>query len=216
MVMSIVYIYWTGGLDSTYRVLYILFILKCDVQPIYIYGNIDHVTQKRNQILEIKNLNQLFDAIQNLGNKDRGILYPIQYVSSPKLSEKTIELYRKGILRRPITQFTYCLEFAKQRNIVIENCTLQTDKLGKYIFQLVNVYKIGQLQFPLQHIGKCEILALSDKRGWLSLLQKTMSCWYHLSYTESCKKCNEYKYVHVYNNKKKSYLSEMMKQKRYI
>ena len=211
--MKTVTIYWTGGFDSTYRIMYLLFISKVDVQPIYIRDNIDHYSRKRNIQYELDTLEILYEYIQHKLINMENSLFSIIYTKKPILSNSVISLtneyYLKNYIRRPITQFAYCLEYAIQNGIVIENCTLLTDKLGEYIIDIINDPLVQHLHFPLQFLGKCEIWALSLKRGWLDILNRTMSCWYHVLPTEECIKCKQYKNIKELYSKKKLYLVEL-------
>ena len=209
--MTVVSIYWTGGLDSTYRILYLKCILGVDVQPIYIQGDIDHCVSKRNVMNELNSIQILFKKINKL---EGGRLLPVRYIHKPNLSIDTIllskRLYMLGMIRRPVTQFTYCIEYSNLNQCVIENCTLKTDKLGKYINTLRKYPLLYFLRFPLQYMGKCEILVLSEKRNWLDILKHTVSCWKHIQYDNTCYACRQYQYAYDYVSIKKHYLAELV------
>ena len=75
-----VYLFWTAGLDSTYRLLHLLFLENKRVQPLYLNFDIDHIQNKtRQRSIETNRLNLLWLHIyKKLGdNSDR--LLPIKY-----------------------------------------------------------------------------------------------------------------------------------------
>ena len=61
---DLIYLFWTGGYDSTFRLCELLIIEKKKVQPIYIYYNLDSIKTtdfwvRKNRSNEIKSMNKI-------------------------------------------------------------------------------------------------------------------------------------------------------------
>jgi hypothetical protein len=213
------YLFWTAGLDSTYRLLHLLFLENKRVQPLYLNFDIDHIQNKtRQRSIETNRLNLLWLHIYKKlgGNSDR--LLPIKYIKpfqlSPEIAEVSYHLYERDGIRRSKTQFSYCLEWAYRNKIYIENSTLATDKLANELDWLTQSYsKYVYLTFPLKHFGKCELLVLAShpSRNWQTILSKTVSCWYHDKPVNECVQCkNRLAYITM-SEKYRSVISELNK-----
>ena len=135
------YLCRTGGYDSTYRLLYILYILDEPVTPIYIFQNIDNLNshygdnvstliQSRND-RELQIINRLYSIIQSITPTPK--LLPVKVIKDIVLTTNSIDistfLFNSGYLRRPICQFTYLLELSNTLAQPLEVGYLGTDKL---------------------------------------------------------------------------------------
>ena len=189
------YLLWTGGLDSTYRLLYLLLIDKIEVTPIYFNFNIDGDYTRTSRLCEIRYINDLIDTITITYPYTTSILKPILYVNKINLPDNIIKLSEKLYYKYP------GIAYSKTLSDPLEISYVMGDKpqryLSKYISNNCIYYRehcefndyFRNIRFPIIHLGKCEILILSDKRGWNTILDNTISCWFPINH-KKCDKCS--------------------------
>jgi 7-cyano-7-deazaguanine synthase in queuosine biosynthesis len=194
----VVYLAFTGGVDSTYVLLHLLIRQQVVVQPVYLGGQIDGLSNPRisREKSELAQIDILYQSLQQFLTKAQlQRLLPIQVkhlTLHPEVKTISEFLFQAGFLRRPVTQFSYLLSLTKHlgRNILVGN--LRTDRLLYDCPYLDNTNKCLQLpytidprrvcrkiKFPLCHYGKSEILFFIQRYDWNHLIKQTKSCWYH-------------------------------------
>src|SRR5512137_620139 len=112
MIHHSIYLFWTGGWDSTFRLLYLIFICKQTVQPIYI------VEDKGRASVNIEM--QTMDIIlQEIKKKDPEALKLVQPIVFKQLSEIQIDneisdAYERTVKNIPLGgQYVYLASYAK-------------------------------------------------------------------------------------------------------
>ena len=211
------YIFWTGGYDSTFRILQALLIENAIVYPIYLSGIIDnmkdHSTRRKNNKQEFEALKKIYNVINNkYPNKSKN-LKSLIIIPNVKLS-KTVNdnmyiLYKKGYVRRPICQYGSLAQVAIDMNVPIELAVENephssimyraiSDKVsGKGINRKINnktlntqseFYIYKNFRFPTLSLTKKDMLKIAKKNGFDDILRLTWSCWYPIN-NRPCNRC---------------------------
>ena len=207
------YIFWTGGFDSTFRLLQLVNENTSQkIQPIYFRYNIDNINEnakigmRRSQDVEI----QTMDKIRGLLKSDK-ILPTIIIDKEEKYFLKTylsmLWLRYKKIVRRAKCQIGSLAQYSVENNLNIEIGIIETDymrtKLFPYLDKINDTYKINlqktktnfalkifkNLEFPIIDYSKSDIFEESQKMGWLEILKQTWSCWYPQKNGTPCLRC---------------------------
>ncbi len=196
---------WTGGWDSTFRVIQ-LYQRGLTLQPIYVIDPSRSSTQK-----EIETIKLLTNQIQlRFKNSDEKIL-PVKLI---KRKDIRSNLYLKVIYklikrkRRIGTQYKWLAYLAKQysgleqglhkedRDCLFYYNELKeiTDETGgknwvidrkKIDFLRSQLFK--NIRFPLMYISKLEMKSYAEKHGFLDIMNNTWFC--HKSNEKPCGKC---------------------------
>ena len=181
-------VFWTGGYDSTFTVLYLL--QYGNVQPVYITGCIDdddgecRESQKQ-ELAAMKTIRQMIQA----SVFSKHTLLPTKYIDNLKL-DKDIKkaahmAYMMGQGTRAINQYAYMAQYCKDYNTIgyvsIERSpgtyweTLSLMDIGttRCCNKTISLYK--QFRFPCIHLSKQDMWRLMSHKA---ILEKTWSCWY--------------------------------------
>ena len=105
-------IFWTGGFDSTFRVLQALLDENRTVIPYYLSGSIDNIpsnrTRRRNQEMEQRAMDQIRKRLVDMHPDAASRLLPTVVVKHVELSRTTRDhmrsLHRQRVVRRPTCQ----------------------------------------------------------------------------------------------------------------
>jgi 7-cyano-7-deazaguanine synthase in queuosine biosynthesis len=177
-------VFWTGGYDSTFLVLYLL--KFGNVQPIYLQGCIDNETcdkkDRRSQYQEEKTM----DTIRQLINSKYTLL-PTKKINNILLDEDTRkaaqESYKSGVGTRSINQYAFISQYCKDNNIIAYVGVVYSD--GNWSnFPVINkgttrcrnttLKLFKNFRFPCIHLSKKDMKYLLKND---ELLNKTWSCW---------------------------------------
>lgn len=190
-----IYLLWTGGFDSTWRLLHLVMIQQKPVTPIYLTGKIDHLISGGRQTCELDIIYSLLREIQkHIPRHNYCFIQPLVCIDieemfpSPYVLTVCRDLYLQKRLHRPICQFTYLLTIAESsayQSDIVEAGYLGTDCLLRS-FPTSN---IGKLQLPLYCYGKGELWSYANKYKWSSILHSTVSCWY-FKHQKACGTCS--------------------------
>lgn len=177
-------VFWTGGYDSTFTVLYLL--KYGDVQPIYLRGCIDNddcnEKGRKNQHQE----EQAMDTIRQLV-QSKYTLLPTKRIDNIKLDKDTLQSAREandaGWGSRLINQNVYIAQYCKDNECIGHVSIVFTKHWSKFPVvdkgttrcrnETLRLFK--NFRFPCIHLSKHEMRRLlkNDK-----LLAKTWSCWF--------------------------------------
>jgi len=209
------YLFWTGGYDSTFRLLQ-LCKKKINVQPIYIYGDgVDGDNpfgQRNNKIKEVKTMGKIREMINKLYPWTRTTLRTTLYVKDIPENDMISSGYRKihytmGLLKKPsgqlekIARFSYLHkkemevgmeDLSRDKDFPITNYTIDCkDKCrikDKLLHDSRYLYVLKYLRFPICHLSKKNMLHIAKKEGWVEILKSTWTCWFPND-DKPCGKC---------------------------
>lgn len=202
-------LYWTGGFDSTFRLLQLILIEKKCVNPVYMnFPELDGVYIRRKNVnFELESMKKIINEIHNLGYGD--LIMPLTVVTKVKLSAEVLDatdkLYRAGFLRRRISQYAHMIQYSLDKNMIIEEGAEKSehstsnkmvkpflDKTGLLNLSKVKgtpLYVIRNMKFPIINLTKRDMLNIAKKHKFDYILQWTRSCWYPSITGSPCGTC---------------------------
>lgn len=187
-----VHLLWTGGWDSTYRLLSLVLIEGVRVQPHYIAD-----TRRRSTLMELMTMHEVRQAIAALSPECAALIAPTQIVSvhdiapAPEITARRNRLGRRAHLGG---QYDWLARFAAQFEIpALELCIHVDDKAHAFIsahveqieggyWQLrkeladTDLSLFGYFRFPVLHLTKLEMDRRARQHGFHEIMQKTWFC----------------------------------------
>lgn len=128
---NIIYVFWTGGFDSTFRLCQLTIIEKKKVQPVYISDpNLDNSennnTKRHNHIYEYNAMENIKDMIFTKFPYTKNLILPTIDINDIDIDE-TIKYHMKQLhkqkkVRRPVCQYGGMAQTTKNLNKDIEIC----------------------------------------------------------------------------------------------
>jgi queuosine biosynthesis protein QueC len=199
-------ILWTGGWDSTYRVLYLVLIEKKIVQPHYIFDVARNSSARELQAIseirrELKRIDE--EAFRRLRKTN---ITPITEIPAcNEISEAYQSLREKAPLGG---QYDWLARYAKSEGIdQIELCVELSENSKAYYFLKGNLIKnanglyklkaeadkglqiFSYYEFPVVDLTKLEMKAKATQLGFIEALEKSWFCFNPIHGTP-CGTCN--------------------------
>lgn len=202
---------WTGGWDSTFRLLQLLLEEKEVVQPYYI------IDYRRKSIgMEFETMQYLRKKITDTFPETGELLLPTLHseLESIKPDEQITASYQKVLQYRHLgDQYEWLKRFCRQHQI--ENIELSVEgelhetelSFFPYIYNpedyptFVKPYYydmikpemdllLGSYDFPIKHMTKLMMLSYSKERGWMNgIMEKTWTCYRPTRLKNPCGLC---------------------------
>jgi len=185
---------WSGGWDSTFRLLYLVFVEKRCVQPYYIVD-----TGRPSTLNELKAMHVIREEVAKKNPQLADLIKPTIIVSihdikpDPEITAKFNRLNEKS--PKPIgPQYERFARFVKQWKIPrIELCVELSERAPNILVNLLSKYldnelRITQLDenddasifsffsFPLLKLSKNDMKRIAAEKGFLEILEKTWYC----------------------------------------
>lgn len=207
-------ILWTGGWDSTYRILELIFIYKKKVQPYYIKDSL-----RQSQSIEIKTMKKIIKLISDHEEFEIGLLRPIKYVNVNDIKDNEIITNSfKSLVSKSFMgyQYEWLARFSKEfKRSGLELSIHRDDKASQFILDITNKQFIGGIptyclnenvsqdeknvfgnfSFPLLHLSKTEMLENANKYNFGHIMKETWFCHTPLPNGKPCGVCNPCKYT---------------------
>lgn len=200
-----IYLFWTGGFDSTFRLCQAVLDEDKRVTPIYIsfkdLDNLPNKTYKRkNLIQEIKSMKKILQKIKKgypkkANNINKIIIIPnINYKKDILESMRNLWIQKKN--HRPLSQYgglaQVCQEMNKNIEIAVENSPHSTMRkmVKNHLTTNSNGYKVlnkdcpkdlkifDKFVFSTINLSKKDMLKISEKNGYKNIMDITWSCWF--------------------------------------
>lgn len=212
-------VYWTGGFDSTFRVLQALLDDRRTVTPYYLSGDIDNAaarkTRRRNHLMELRAMDTVREILARDFPEAAARLRPTvvvdEVVLTPTTRQRMRRLAAQKIVRRPTCQYGSLGQYALQLGQPIEIGIVSDGHSNAGIYAGVQdkVAGVGascrltdaamrahpefalfrNCVFPLLQLQKPDMLRIAQNGGYAHLLQHTWSCWYPTPDNRPCNKC---------------------------
>lgn len=215
-------LFWSGGWDSTFRLLQLLIIYKKKVQPYYI------IDEERKSISEeIKAMYEIKKLLFRMFPRTRELLLPTIYKElievkqidgfreSFKEVQKKIKIgdqyewlprfcYNEGIqdMEVGLELLTYRYEDNKVLNLIKENLVKHDDGFGSY-YRLNENFKnndlqnlFGNLNFSLFDRTKLQMENISKEYGFDEIMKITWFCLAPTIFSNPCGKCGSCRTVY--------------------
>lgn len=202
-------LYWSGGYDSTFRLLQLILIENQVVQPIYLnFETLDGLSIRRQNVkFEVATMKKIINELNRIGKGH--LIKPILIVTNVNLSNEvlnaTMTMYKRGQVRRAISQYAHMIQFAIDNNVIIEECAEKSNHSTSYNMvtpylnknKLVDLekvkntplYVLRNIRFPVINLSKKEMLSIAKEYKFDYILKWTKSCWWPSHDGTPCKKC---------------------------
>lgn len=195
-------ILWTGGWDSTFRLLQLLLEEQKRVQPYYMID-----PERISTGAEIHRMGTLKRDIHNLWPDTKNLFLPTYYVNIESIQpdEEIRKAYHHLKNFVPLgSQYVWIPEFCKQHSLYememsIENGANQqiiwknldylknqfSDNPDKLSDKEREIYQSSKtlfqyFRFPIIHLKKNETYEIAKEKGWMKLMNRTWFCYHPL------------------------------------
>lgn len=168
---KITHLFWTGGWDSTFRLMQLLFEEKAEVQPHYI------IADGQTAAKEIVTMNKIRQHLYDQHPETRELLKPIIFFDKRRIDpcEEIYNAYMETKKKHPIlleyeTFARYCRQIGADfvELSVLKNETIDFDLANKVIF--------SHFSYPLLGYSKKEMALYSKEAGWEQIMMMTWFC----------------------------------------
>ena len=202
-------LFWTGGWDSTFRMLQLVVEQGRCVQPYYIID-----PQRLSLRHEIKAMSDIEQEIYRQYPNTRGLILPtitaeVADIAYDEELEQAYQAYMK--IKKSDTQFYWMSRFCKQHDIHdMELCTEtkanpRPGQVGSYFLEPVGngpEHRIadryrdgiefelsGRYRYPIYGMTKMDMKVYADKAGWTDIMAMTWFCHYPVKGRYPCGTC---------------------------
>jgi len=202
---------WTGGWDSTFRLLQIVLVEKSEVQPYYIMFNGRWSLKK-----EIKTMNKIKRMIYSNYPFTKNLINETIFIREEEIEpDQTVTNNYHTLKNEKFigTQNDTIVRFAKQ--FKLEELEMGIAGIGNtfelikpFLIKTGNIYKINKeiapgpvqdfykyFNFPLLDYRKKDMAEIADKKGWISILNCTWMCHKPIFGFIPCGACNPCMYA---------------------
>lgn len=168
---DVVHLLWTGGWDSTFRLLQLLFLEKRVVQPHYV-------------IMPQECAGKEIDTIHNIRRKiswnypeQRKLILPIRFMSigqikSNKLITEEYESIQKN--NKLNKQYEILARYCDQIGVTNMELSVLSSETLEYYQSDSTIFRYFDL--PLLGLTKSEMYEMANKNGWSDLMRMTWFC----------------------------------------
>lgn len=203
---NIVYLFWTGGYDSTFRLCQALIDENKIVQPIYISDIIDNLPQNTTRRMNKKNeydaMNKVIKTLHSKYPYIKNSLRPLMDIKKINIDNNIAHhmkiLKSQGRVRRAVCQYGAMSQVTKNMGKNIEICVEnepgsmlnktmkgQMKCNGKVCYLKDNLEKnnksleiFRRFVFSTIKYTKEDMLEIAKEGGYEDILKLTWSCWY--------------------------------------
>ncbi|NBC65090.1 MAG: hypothetical protein GVY07_05420 [Bacteroidetes bacterium] len=168
---KIVDLLWTGGWDSTFRLLQLVFSEKKVVQPHYV------IRQQECTGTEIDTMNRILRKISREYGQYEDQILPVQFFNmnainaNEKLKHEYRELSKKAKVNK---QYEILAQYCHQIGVTsMELCVLSNEMFGSFKTGN-NLFRY--FQFPLLNVTKTDMREIAVANNWLEIMNMTWFC----------------------------------------
>jgi hypothetical protein len=190
-------IFWTSGWDSTYRLLYLTFICKQTVQPIYIVEDKGRASVN----VEMQTMDFILQEIKKKDPETAKFIRPTVFkqLTEIQIDDEISDAYERTAKKLPLGgQYVYLASYAKNSGLNnIELCIIRSNRTSKFLSPFLvefnerefknyrmseinqdkPVYKLfGRFNFPLIFQTKHELRDAAKGYGFVDILEHSWSC----------------------------------------
>jgi len=165
---KVVDLLWTGGWDSTFRLLQLLFNEKRSVQAHYI------MRSEQCSGIEIDTMANIRRFLHRNHPESRTLLKPmvIEDVYSIKSNQKINATYEKVSKEKKVNkQYEILARYCEQKNISgveLSVIAIEKDIIDSDLFE--------PFSFPLLNVTKKDMLLKAKEKGWMEIMEMTSFC----------------------------------------
>lgn len=162
---------WTGGWDSTFRLLQLLFEEKKVVKPHYIIRP-QECTGK-----EIDSIHNIRRVISRLYPEQRKLILPIAYTSIGEIKQNNAitDEYEKIAKTKNINlQYEILARYCDQIGVTSMELSVLSNETFGYFNSNTTIFRY--FEFPVLGLTKKEMAEIADENGWTELMKMTWFC----------------------------------------
>ncbi len=201
---------WTGGWDSTFRLLDLVLMHRKKVQPYYLVS-----TERKSSQVEVETMDKIRSQLYQQAPEATQLLLPTIYhqvsaiQSNDTITNEFVHLKTTAFLG---SQYDYLARFAHEQRIEHLELSVHKDDhaqkfLASYVIKENNNYRLRDdhqqpglnlfryFRFPILQLTKRDMEAFAKKRGFLNLLDQTVFCHMPLPSGKPCGYCNPCRYT---------------------
>lgn len=192
---EIINLLWTGGWDSTYRLLYLLLVKGKPVQPYYLVD-----VNRKSTFMEFRTMGEIKKRLFDLDSKTKELLKPTIITAAYDLKPNKLIAESFSKIQQPYkwgTQYEWLARFAAEKGLNdLELCAEKgiSDRAKYYQSHFVRVNDNDFFEFDKKYIGtdlyiifgsfrhpvldlrKDDMLSLSRKYGFNEIMEMTWFC----------------------------------------
>lgn len=203
---------WTGGWDSTFRLLDLVLIQKQTVQPYYIKSTI-----RKSSELEVQTMDKIRRMLFELAPQSKLLLLPTIYKNVNDISPNEVltqQYKRLSAAKHLGTQYDFLARFATEAGINdLELSIHKDDHAQKFLHPYVEetdhdgIYRLQQnpayedlklfqnFRFPILELTKLDMQETAAKYNFLDLMNETVFCHTPQKNGKPCGYCNPCRYT---------------------
>jgi hypothetical protein len=199
-------ILWTGGWDSTFRVLYATLIDGKRVEPHYIID-----TGRPSSLHELRAISRMRDLLRISNKQAYDRISNLQITSGNEIPEdmEITNSWKRLRCRMDLAQqYDWLARYAKSKNLTdLELCAVRDGHLYTFLKEKVEQTSFGscglklgvaageggevfaRFQFPLLEYTKAQMREIAKKQGFIEILEKSWFCHEPIN-GKPCGMCN--------------------------
>jgi hypothetical protein len=190
---------WTGGWDSTFRLLQLVLQEKVQVQPFYLID-----ADRQSTGIEIKTMRNIKNCLLREYPLIRNLLFPTKFfeVADIKADTEISKAFQIILVKKYLgEQYDWLARFCEQKHInKIELCVHQDDKAHNIIAPYIKGQSILKVNgpehtlfkyyvFPIFNLSKIEMAKISETNNWNRYMNMTWFC-HKPRNGKPCGRCN--------------------------
>jgi hypothetical protein len=206
-------ILWTGGWDSTFQLLRLLFLDKRPVEPFYLIDE-----SRRSTGTELLTMKRIRQSISDIDVAAASLLLPTNYFSvsqipeDPEITNAFNAIKSTRFIGR---QYDWLARYCKYRGIGnLQLCIHEDDKAAVVVAPFLsketpdnelavladqplgsNEHMIFKwFEFPILKLTKTDMAKIAEQHGWKDVMEKTWFCHSPLN-EKPCGRCNPCRYT---------------------
>jgi hypothetical protein len=203
---------WTGGWDSTFRLLDLIMIQHKSVQPYYVISPV-----RKSSEMEIKTMDKIRQLLIKKYPQSETLLRPTVYINVEhiKTDESITQQYKRLSAAQHLgNQYDFLARFADESGIEALELSIHKDDHAQKFLQAYVVKESGSdrywlqenpayedlklfqyFRFPILELTKLDMEAIAVKYNFLDLLDETVFCHTPLKDGTPCGQCNPCRYT---------------------
>lgn len=207
---EVVNLLWTGGWDSTFRLLQLVLIQKRTVQPYYVVSPV-----RKSSELEIATMDKISRLLIEKHPESRPLLLPAVYKNVDEIKQDDVitqQYKRLSAAQHLGNQYDFLARFADEAGIEALELSIHKDDhaqkfLQAYVVKEADNYRLKDnpsyedlklfryFRFPILELTKLDMEAIAAKHKFLDLLNETVFCHTPLKDGTPCGHCNPCRYT---------------------
>lgn len=196
---------WTGGWDSTYRVIYASLVEKREVRPHYVVD-----VERRSSLHELQAISNVRRAIERIDESAVGRIAELAITPVTEIAAMPdiTQAYQDLVKRAPLgSQYDWLARYARQKGVDSLELSVHVDDKAHYFLQgkvkkdAEHIWALSGSEtggvatlfsgfsFPLLELSKVEMRAMARRCGFIDALEKSWFCSKPMN-GQPCGMCN--------------------------